>query len=276
MPSQLCYCVRVELTPGSQIEGELWGFVTPGVVKIDSVIAAASLVQPYYAVPTQYITMNDFPYTSNGKIDKRALRQLALDKIKGQNEKAENEKAVTLATKPEFYAPSPYDGKLLADILSALPQPPPVYKMDIKDDSGAVITLQEKTATTTPSSSSISEVTEKGELSSAHEAGNVWDGYLDDDLPEKTQGHYMRNLRHQVFSLYRRLFSVVFITNMAIFIATLVKGGANAQQLGLIVVSNLFCAILMRQDYVINAFFTVACAIPSSYVADATRLFNLR
>ena len=45
---------------------------------------------------------------------------------------------------------------------------------------------------------------------------------------------------------------------------SLAKGGANAQELGLIVVANLFCAILMRQDYVINAFFTVACAVPRS------------
>ena len=87
---------------------------------------------------------------------------------------------------------------------------------------------------------------------------------MDDELPEKTHGHALRNIRHQIFSLYRRLFSVVFVVNMAIFIATLAKGGANAQELGLIVVANLFCAILMRQDYVINAFFTVACAVPRS------------
>lgn len=97
------------------------------------------------------------------------------------------------------------------------------------------------------------------------EKGNAWDGYLDDEIPNKTQGKLVRNLRHSIFSLYRRLFGVVFIANMAIFIATLVRGGANAQHLGLIVVANLFCAILMRQDYVINTFFNVFCAVPSSY-----------
>ena len=90
-----------------------------------------------------------------------------------------------------------------------------------------------------------------------------WEGYQDDFIPDKTQGKFTRNLRHQVFSLYRRLFGLVFTANMAILIATFVRpGGVDAQYLGLIVVSNLFCAILMRQDYVINAFFTVACAVP--------------
>ena len=90
-------------------------------------------------------------------------------------------------------------------------------------------------------------------------------GYEDDGIPDKTQSKPVRNLRHQIFTLYRRLFGVVFVTNVAVLIATLARSeGVDAQHLGLIVVANLFCAILMRQDYVINAFFTVACAVPSS------------
>lgn len=99
---------------------------------------------------------------------------------------------------------------------------------------------------------------------SVTEKGNAWDGYEDEELPDKTQGHTVRNLRHHIFTLYRRLFGIVFITNAAVFTATVVIGQANAQKLGLIVVANLFCAILMRQDYVINAFFTTFCAVPTS------------
>lgn len=90
-----------------------------------------------------------------------------------------------------------------------------------------------------------------------------WEGYLDDDLPEKTHGHFFRNVRFQVFSLYRRLFGIVFVTNMAIFIATCVRG-TDALYLGKIAIANIFVAILMRQDYVINTFFLVACAAPRS------------
>ncbi|TBU28644.1 nonribosomal peptide synthetase 12 [Dichomitus squalens] len=254
-------CTSVKHATALLIENELWGFVTPETVKSEAVSAAASLIQPYYAVPTQYIAMDDFPYTSNGKIDKRALRQMALDKI--TRAQAEKEQAA-LAAKAELYSPSLYSGKLLADALSSLPQPFPVYQKDGKGTRDAV--LQEKTESTSSSSSStIAADLEKSAISSAHEAGNAWDGYEDDELPDKTQGHYVRNLRHQIFSLYRRLFGIVFITNLAVFIATLVKGSVNAQHLGLVVVANLFCAILMRQDYVINAFFTVACSVPNTW-----------
>ena len=99
---------------------------------------------------------------------------------------------------------------------------------------------------------------EKGELEVTRE----------DDLPTKVQGHYMRNLRHQIFTLYRRLFSIVFVINMAIFIALISTGRHSTMHVGLAVISNLFCAILMRQEYVINAFFNVFCAVPSSYVAS--------
>ncbi|KAF9258908.1 hypothetical protein L218DRAFT_1004435 [Marasmius fiardii PR-910] len=92
-----------------------------------------------------------------------------------------------------------------------------------------------------------------------------WDGYLEDTLPDKTQGHFLRNLRHQLFTIYHRLFGVVFIVNMSIFIVACVRG-ATIPKLGEITTANLFTSILMRQDYVINAFFAVFCHyIPLSW-----------
>ncbi|KAI0314081.1 hypothetical protein OF83DRAFT_1064404 [Amylostereum chailletii] len=101
--------------------------------------------------------------------------------------------------------------------------------------------------------------------SSSLEKGDWWDGYLDDNIPEKTQGHALRNLRHQVFYLYRRLFGVVFIANISILIATLVDGNSGTSHLGLIVIANLFVSILMRLEHVVNAFFTICCAVPLSW-----------
>ena len=124
---------------------------------------------------------------------------------------------------------------------------------------------------TDPSSSEKQLVFEK--VADVEKEAVLWDGYLDDEVPEKAQGKLGRNLRHQIFSLYRRLFGVVFVTNVAVLIASLVRpGGVDAQHLGLIVVANLFCAILMRQDYVINTFFNVCCAVPASYVPDHPQL----
>ena len=110
---------------------------------------------------------------------------------------------------------------------------------------------------------------DKTESASVEEKGGpIWEGYREDDIPEKTHGHFLRNVRFQIFSLYRRLFGIVFVTNMAIFIAACVRGGTNtdANHLGLITIANLFVAILMRQAYVINAFFTVAMWTPRSCV----------
>jgi hypothetical protein len=88
----------------------------------------------------------------------------------------------------------------------------------------------------------------------------IWEGYNDDIIPEKGRGS---NLRHQVFTLYRRLFGVVFCVNMAVLIAILTRG-TDSQHIGLVVISNLCVAILMRQDYIINIFFNTFCAVPAS------------
>ncbi|KAF8918929.1 hypothetical protein CPB85DRAFT_1279437 [Mucidula mucida] len=91
-----------------------------------------------------------------------------------------------------------------------------------------------------------------------------WDGYLEADIPDKTQGKVMRDFRHLVLTIYHRLFGVVFASNLAILIALLVYG-VNSQRLGLITVANIFVAILMRQDYVVNAFFYVFTSVPPSW-----------
>ncbi|KAH9475581.1 Adenylate-forming reductase 06235 [Psilocybe cubensis] len=58
------------------IESELWGFVTPATVDLDLLRAAVARSQPSYAVPKHYYALEDFPLTSNGKVDKRILRSL--------------------------------------------------------------------------------------------------------------------------------------------------------------------------------------------------------
>ena len=90
-----------------------------------------------------------------------------------------------------------------------------------------------------------------------------WDGYLEVDIPEKMEGKLLRDIRHILFTIYHRLFGVVFATNMSILIALFVYG-ITTQRIGLIAVANIFVAILMRQDYVVNAFFVVFTSVPTS------------
>jgi hypothetical protein len=92
----------------------------------------------------------------------------------------------------------------------------------------------------------------------------AWDGYERDVLPRKLQPKVLRNLRNQLLSLYRRLFGLVFVANLGLFVAVLARGGATSLHLGLITIANLFCAILLRNEYVINALFSIFCAVPAS------------
>lgn len=50
------------------IEKELVGFVTPDKVDIELVKAAVARIQPYYANPSRYLTMAEFPKTTNGLV----------------------------------------------------------------------------------------------------------------------------------------------------------------------------------------------------------------
>lgn len=60
------------------IEGELWGFVAPRKgIDLSELRNHVAKSQPYYAVPNHFMAMDDFPHTSNGKVDKRFLRALA-------------------------------------------------------------------------------------------------------------------------------------------------------------------------------------------------------
>ncbi|KAJ4491453.1 hypothetical protein C8J55DRAFT_540864 [Lentinula edodes] len=109
-----------------------------------------------------------------------------------------------------------------------------------------------------------SDSMEKNESSLSFEEKAIsWEDFRNDEYSDKKQGRLARNMRFQIFPIYRRLFSVVFITNMAIFIAFCVRG-ASVPKLGEVAIANLFVAILFRQDYVINALFFILCSAPKS------------
>ncbi|KXN88297.1 hypothetical protein AN958_07756 [Leucoagaricus sp. SymC.cos] len=114
--------------------------------------------------------------------------------------------------------------------------------------------------------------------SSLEKAEDPWAGFQDDILPDKANGKKVRFLRHQVFTLYRKLFSVVFLVNMAIFIWLVVKG-TNALEVAGITVANLFVSILHRQDYVINAYYWIFTRVPLSTPfwvrAAAARVYHI-
>ncbi|KAI0086471.1 nonribosomal peptide synthetase 12 [Irpex rosettiformis] len=268
-------CKSADSAVALLIDNELWGFVTPASANVDAVIEATKKIQPYYAVPTQWCTLDQLPHTANGKIDKRALKQLAQEQVNINLQNAALEiaqTAVVVEKLAEATAEKVVEAALekatIATSEKAAMVDPSFYANNLYSKSNA--SNESNPTMPPPVYSSTAASSEKNltfdAVSAVEKESHEWDGYEDDEIPDKIHGKRLRNLRYQILSLYRRLFGVIFVTNMAVLIWTLARPeGADAQHLGLVVVSNLFCAILMRQDYVINAFFTVACAVPSSW-----------
>ncbi|KAF8077658.1 nonribosomal peptide synthetase 12 [Lyophyllum atratum] len=240
----------VKVATAILIAGELWGFFSPKSVSEEDVKAATSRVQPHYAVPTHYVAVDKFPETANGKSDKRALEALARESIQAK-------KAVA--------APEP----AMVQHATAVSEKPASQEKDFNKSTVSVTTIDSaKTVTAaapTPGTTLVSLPLEKKIEPSALEGQtSIWAGYEQDVLPDKTEGRIVRNLRHQIFYLYRRLFGIVFIVNLGLFIWYAAKG-ANAKEIGLVVVGNLFGAIMMRQDYVIDAFFVVCTSLSNTW-----------
>ena len=59
------------------IDGQVHGFICPSRSNVKAVLKYTQSCQPYYAVPSRLHSMDEFPITRNGKIDKKALRTLA-------------------------------------------------------------------------------------------------------------------------------------------------------------------------------------------------------
>ncbi|KAG6843849.1 hypothetical protein H0H87_012553 [Tephrocybe sp. NHM501043] len=85
-------------------------------------------------------------------------------------------------------------------------------------------------------------------ISSLEEQKHIGYDCNENTFPKKTQGKIIRNLRHK--------FAFIFLVNFGILLTTIAKGD-NAGDIGKIVIANLLVSILIRQDYVIDAFFTV-------------------
>jgi hypothetical protein len=78
-------------------------------------------------------------------------------------------------------------------------------------------------------------------------------------LPPKKNGRVLRNLRYTFFSIYRRLFSIVFLANLAVltWLVVTYKGikSIPLQIIGVAAASNITFAILVRQEWVVNSLF---------------------
>jgi hypothetical protein len=78
-------------------------------------------------------------------------------------------------------------------------------------------------------------------------------------------------VRYTIFTIYRRLFSIVFLANFAVFIAVVIKDRTLTDYVNA-AAANLPGVGLSRQPLVVNLMFKCACAIPSSAPLRLRRL----
>lgn len=87
-------------------------------------------------------------------------------------------------------------------------------------------------------------------------------------LPNKVLRPWLRHARHTFGNVYRRLFTVVFISNMIAFIIILSKSPKPSEiaisNVATASAANISVAIMIRQEYVINLLFKLCWSVPKS------------
>jgi hypothetical protein len=88
--------------------------------------------------------------------------------------------------------------------------------------------------------------------------------YLSDGLPDKTLRQPYRGVIYRIFIVYRFLFSAMGLLNIVALVAVLVTR-ADYQWLRILTAISLAIAVTIRQDFVINALYTIFCSVPRSW-----------
>lgn len=97
-------------------------------------------------------------------------------------------------------------------------------------------------------------------------------------LPLKNHRPILRRIRHNLITVYQRLFSIVFFANIIAFVVLLVQyrngqpSGPPLSNIANAAAANILGAILIRQEYVINALYNICCWTPTSWPLRIRRI----
>jgi hypothetical protein len=193
---------------------------------------------PYYSVPEQWSYIASIPLTANGKVNKNELRALTLRRNRADSGIDMDESLPAMKH---------------ASIDSTLAlERPQSFKSDVARD---------------PEKGQIVISSKLSELSVSSEISSVLDPI--DTLPAKNGFHGQRWLRHRLFILYRKFFSIVTLANVATACFILYRGIKENKyilaDLATATAANLCVAVLMRSEPVINLLFAVCCSVPTSW-----------
>lgn len=198
--------------------------VAPILISCDAIRAISSKTLQYYDIPSKWVWLPRISLSPNGKIDKKLLRRSPAAPCFGIIP------PLTLSTRT-----------------SSLVSGSQSSEEDISEKSLAGPSI---TITNLPPSGSQEHLAEREFV-----------------LPPEKGSYSHMWLRYYFFTMYRRLFSVVFIGNLAtiliIFAYRRTLDNLQLSDLATATASNITVALLMRQEYVINFLFKVACSVPT-------------
>jgi len=87
-------------------------------------------------------------------------------------------------------------------------------------------------------------------------------------LPAKRQSRLLRNLRHNLLSVYKRLFSICVLANLIAIVVVLCRSSSptlpSVSNLSIPVSVNVLVAALARTEYVVNLLFSLTIRIPTT------------
>lgn len=113
---------------------------------------------------------------------------------------------------------------------------------------------------------------ERGGFGSIHSPHSPWTPYSAGPrpLPPKKGGRLYRNLRWNFGSVYRRIFTIAFVANMAVILALGIRWAVHRnsaaityQTASTAMAANILASLLVRNEHVVNALFHVFVVVPS-------------
>ncbi|KAI5812514.1 hypothetical protein BZA77DRAFT_347022 [Pyronema omphalodes] len=92
-----------------------------------------------------------------------------------------------------------------------------------------------------------------------------WTEIATQELAQKRHGSIFRNIRYRIMSMYRRLFTVIFLINLIIAICLADKKMGTIDRIANACLGNLAAAVLIRQENFINYLFRGFASVPTSW-----------
>lgn len=182
-----------------------------------------------------------------------------------------------------FVAPSTCDVQKVQEYLRiGLPyyaQPTRFHVMDTiprtatgdidKEELSSLVPTKSPAESTLHSLTAAKEIPSKKEYDSGTETGSTTDVSLRETkelpLPDKKLPKPIRGLRYRIMIIYRRLFSVVWLANIAAMICVAAIPSIDRQWISYIAFINLTIAVIIRQDFVVNGLYAIFCNVPRSW-----------